>query len=232
MAVEYKIIGGDGHEYGPVTLEEIRQWCEDGRVAPGTLVWLSEDRRWLPAGARDELKWDLQSPAAPPVLPPPPVAEELQPAGFWVRSAAYVVDAMMMVFLVSIVTYPWQAEFAAIGNAALAQLKSATPDMAVIFRFWKASLLVDLPVSFVYFVGFNTLRGATPGKQMLGLRILNADGSRLTFGRAFLRHCGEWISRFTLGAGFLLVLFTPQKQALHDLLAHTRVVFRPHRFGP
>ncbi len=232
MAVEYKIIGGDGHEYGPVTLEEIRQWCEDGRVDPGTLVWLNDDRRWLPAASRDELKWDLRSPAAPPVLPPPPMVEELRPAGFWVRSAAYVVDAMMMVFLVSIVTYPWQAEFSEIGNAALAQLKSANPDMAVILRFWKASMLVDLPVSFVYFVGFNTLRGATPGKQMLGLRILNADGSRLTFGRAFLRHCGEWISRLTLGAGFLLVLITPQKQALHDLLAQTRVVFRPHRFGP
>ncbi len=232
MSVEYKIIGGDGHEYSPASLEELRQWCEDGRVASGTPVWRSDEQRWQPAALRDELKWDLPSPAVPPVMttPPQPAAEELRPAGFWPRSAAYVLDTLFMVCLVAMVTYPWAAELTAIRDAALEQVKLPTPDMAIIFRFWKASLLVDVPVSFVYFVGFNTLRGATPGKQMLGLRILNADGSRLTFGRAFLRHCGEWITRLTLGIGFLLVLFTPQKRALHDLLARTQVVFQPRQF--
>ena len=138
MAVEYKIIGGDGHEYGPASLEEIRQWCEDGRVASGTPVWRGDERRWQPASLRDELKWDLPSPTAPPAMPAPPPMEALRPAGFWVRSAAYIVDTLFMVCLITIVTYPWAAELAAIRDAAVAQANAATPatppDLAVILR--------------------------------------------------------------------------------------------------
>jgi uncharacterized RDD family membrane protein YckC len=230
MAVEYKIIGGDGREYGPATLEEIRQWCADGRVAPGTPVWRGDERRWQPAGLWDELKWDLPRAAAP--VAPPPVVEVLRPAGFWVRFAAYLFDSLVIGCLLTLITYPWAAELAKLQNDALTQLqaysqhRSESLDMAVMFRFWLATATINLPVSFIYFVGFNTLRGATPGKHIFGLRVLGADGSRLTLGRAALRQVAEWLSALTFGAGFLLVALTPQKRALHDLLARTQVVFQ------
>ncbi|HTH49158.1 MAG TPA: DUF4339 domain-containing protein, partial [Candidatus Limnocylindria bacterium] len=135
MAVEYKIIGGDGHEYGPASLEEIRQWCEDGRVASGTPVWRSDERRWQPAGLWDELKWDLTTPPSTPVMPAPPVLEALHPAGFWARSAAYIFDTMFVICLLSIVTYPWATELGALRDAAMAQSRSATPDMMILLRF-------------------------------------------------------------------------------------------------
>jgi uncharacterized RDD family membrane protein YckC len=128
--------------------------------------------------------------------------------------------------LITFVTLPWAAPLAKINEAALAQFGSATPDHEVVTKFLLVALALDLPASFLYFAGFNAVRGATPGKQLFGLRILCADGSRLTVGRALLRHCGEWLSLFTFGAGFLPVAFTPQKRALHDLLARTQVVFR------
>ncbi len=34
----YKIIGADGKEYGPVTLEQLRQWQAQGRIGPQTRV--------------------------------------------------------------------------------------------------------------------------------------------------------------------------------------------------
>ena len=55
----YKIIGGDGQEYQADSLEEIRSWIEDGRVAAETLVWRSDENRWRRAFEWDELKWDL-----------------------------------------------------------------------------------------------------------------------------------------------------------------------------
>lgn len=231
MAVEYKIIGGDGREYGPATLEEIRQWCTDGRVASGTPVWRGDEQRWQPAGLWDELKWDLPKPTAP--VAAPPVVEPLRPAGFWIRLAAYFFDTVMLTCLLALITSPWTAELGKLQNDAMAQIealsqhRTTTPDMAVIFRFWLVTLAVNLPVSFIYFVGFNTLRGATPGKHIFGLRVLGADGARLTFGRAAIRHCAEWLSALTLGASFLLVALTPNKRALHDLLARTQVVFQP-----
>jgi hypothetical protein len=47
----YKIIGADGHEYGPVTTEQLRQWIREGRAsaqtkiqAEGTTEWKTLDR--------------------------------------------------------------------------------------------------------------------------------------------------------------------------------------------
>jgi hypothetical protein len=45
--------------------------------------------------------------------------------------------------------------------------------------------------------------------------------------RALLRYLAEWVSAFSLGAGYLFVAFRPDRRALHDLLAGTRVVFTP-----
>lgn len=227
MTIGYKMIGGDGREYGPASLEEIRQWSADGRLGHGTPVWRSDESRWQPAAAWPELKWDLQGPAPMPEAAAPPVLEALLPAGFWVRGAAYFVDWLVLSSLVIFITLPWAEPLGKTRAAAVAQFGSATPDVAVLTRVLLVSLAIEIPVSFLYFVGFNTARGATPGKQMFGLRVLNADGSRLTFGRALVRHCGEWLSKLTFGLGFLMVLRTPQKRALHDLLARTQVVFLP-----
>ena len=33
MDIQYKIIGGDEAEYGPASLQELKNWIRDGRVA-------------------------------------------------------------------------------------------------------------------------------------------------------------------------------------------------------
>lgn len=109
MAADYKIIGGDGREYGPATLEEVRQWCADGRVAPGTPVWRSDEERWLVAAAREELRWDLPQPVAPP-----PVIEAgpapFRRAGFLPRLAAFMFDWVIVLCLINFLTLPWSRD--------------------------------------------------------------------------------------------------------------------------
>jgi len=71
------------------------------------------------------------------------------------------------------------------------------------------------------------LFGATPGKALLGLRVIGGGRRRgLGIGRAFLRVCGMMVSSAVLGIGFLMVAFTRDKRALHDLLADTAVMRR------
>lgn len=236
MAVEYKIIGGDGREYGPATLEEIRQWCEEGRVAHGTPVWRGDEQRWQPALAWDELKWDLpplQQPAelptdstqpAPPIPGASPVWIGTVSAGFWIRFAAYVLDWVILTSLVTLLTLPWAEPLGKLQTEAMAQLKSANPDTQVLVRFWLISLAINLPIGFLFYTYFNGLRGATPGKQILGLRIIREDGSKLGFGGAAIRYLAGLLSGLTFGIGYLLIAFHPQKRALHDLIARTRVV--------
>ena len=44
----YKIIGGDQKEYGPVTVDQVRQWIVEGRATGSTLVQSEGSEEWLP----------------------------------------------------------------------------------------------------------------------------------------------------------------------------------------
>lgn len=67
--------------------------------------------------------------------------------------------------------------------------------------------------------------GTTPGKRALRLQIVDADtGQSMTVNQAVLRTIGYLLTFATCGAGFLWVLFTSRKQALHDRIANTVVI--------
>lgn len=67
--------------------------------------------------------------------------------------------------------------------------------------------------------------GRTIGKWATGLCITTTDGYRAGFPRLFVRHViGYPLTALTLGAGFLLSIFTRRGRSLHDLIAGTVVV--------
>lgn len=70
----YRIIGADGKEYGPVPLEQVRQWIADGRVMAQTLVQADGTGLWKPLAQCPELT----------VPPPVPSQRAEQPVG-WLR---------------------------------------------------------------------------------------------------------------------------------------------------
>ena len=57
----YKIIGADGKEYGPVTLEQLRQWVAEGRINTQTRVQPDAGLDWKLLGELPE----FASPADP-----------------------------------------------------------------------------------------------------------------------------------------------------------------------
>lgn len=238
MASEYKIIGGDGREYGPVTLEEIRQWCEDGRVAAGTPVWRSDEQRWQPAGGWDELKWDLPTFTPAPTAPPPLRSEttapasttestaDTAPAGFWIRLGAYILDWVILQAMLTLLTLPWAEPLGKLQEAARTELQAPSPDYDLLARFFLISLAISLPLALAYNTFFLGRRGATPGKQLLGLRVVREDGTKLGYGQAAARYLAELVTLLTFGAGYVMIAFHPEKRALHDLIAGTRVLQR------
>ncbi len=76
----------------------------------------------------------------------------------------------------------------------------------------------------LYRVGFWTVNGQTPGMAILGLRVLRTDGRPIDLLTAFKRWALRLCSILALGLGFLPVLFSARRQALHDRLAGTVVV--------
>jgi uncharacterized RDD family membrane protein YckC len=67
-------------------------------------------------------------------------------------------------------------------------------------------------------------RQATLGKRVMGIKVVDLEGRRITFGRATGRHFAKLLSGLICDIGFIMAGFTERKQALHDMIASTLVV--------
>jgi uncharacterized RDD family membrane protein YckC len=124
-------------------------------------------------------------------------ALRVRPAGLWERLLAVLLDGV------------WIGALAALG-----------------YRFGRPSafLLPALALPAIW-LGWAYL-GTTPGKRVLGLYVRSeeADGRGLGLVVAAIRLGAAILSLALFGLGFLIVAFSPTRQALHDRLAGTRVV--------
>jgi len=147
-------------------------------------------------------------------------ATPLAYGGFWRRLVAFVVDGM----IIGAVITPFGI---GIGIAGLAAGLHGEPSADAVATLFAASMMVwflRVIVSWLYGAGFESSRWqATPGKMLLGLRVTDLEGRRITFLRATGRALGKWLSGLLLGMGYVLVAFTDRKQGLHDFLAGTLV---------
>lgn len=80
-----------------------------------------------------------------------------------------------------------------------------------------------------YFVAFIAAGGQTIGKMAAGIKVVLTDvetswGDRVPLGTAFVRAAASLVSLAPAGAGLLPALLTADHRAMHDRLAHTRVV--------
>lgn len=86
--------------------------------------------------------------------------------------------------------------------------------------------LMSLMFTIGYFGYFYSAKGATPGKMIFGLRVIDRrTGAHLSFGRAALRETvGKGVSMLTFLIGYLMAAFRSDKRALHDLMVDSQVV--------
>jgi uncharacterized RDD family membrane protein YckC len=79
-----------------------------------------------------------------------------------------------------------------------------------------------------YLAAFTVAGGQTIGKMLGRIRVVPSDGHtwshRVPVGQAVVRTVAWFISALPLGLGFLPALVGADRRALHDRLAHTRVV--------
>ena len=136
-------------------------------------------------------------------------AQSVQPmyASFLQRVGASLIDTVI-VFIVQFV----------ISFAMIAMLGSNTSSQAV-------SQLLAMIVGFAYFIYFTFKDGATVGKKILKIKVVRADGQKLTILGVILRETvGKFASSIVLGLGYLWVIWDSKKQGWHDKIAQTIVV--------
>lgn len=84
-------------------------------------------------------------------------------------------------------------------------------------------------VSIVFGVGYDWFfwtryNGQTPGKMVMGVRVVTMSGEPISDMRAVVRSLGYFADWLTLGLGVLLAFVNQDRRMLHDYIAGTRVV--------
>jgi uncharacterized RDD family membrane protein YckC len=144
--------------------------------------------------------------------------------GFWRRSFAFLIDQVILyfvsliLFLIGLLALGLKGD---VLSRALASPEDMTHGMGLFgLLYLAASLLAGM----TYFTWFHGVGGRTPGKMLLGLRVIQASGDPMTPGVAFLRWVGYLISGPVFCLGFLWIAFDGRKQGWHDKVAATLVV--------
>jgi len=135
--------------------------------------------------------------------------DEYNYAGFWIRVLAALIDTVLLSALIAIpLTLIYGSEY-------------WTADEVVV-GFWDAVFYIA-PI--VITVWFWVRYLGTPGKMVLGLRVIDADtGRAISTAKGVGRYLSYYVSAIPLMLGFVWVAFDKRKQGFHDKLAGTLVI--------
>jgi uncharacterized RDD family membrane protein YckC len=146
-------------------------------------------------------------------------------AGFASRLFAYVIDLIILASTIALVAL-LLGSLPQIIELGLGIPREFQPKglLRTIILF-QLSGLVSILFALFYHAFFVFAAGRTPGKALVGLRVLRTDGQRVSFWQAIIRTLSYTLSGATVLLGFLLILIDDRRQALHDKLAGTYVVY-------
>lgn len=127
-------------------------------------------------------------------------------ASIWKRFWAFVIDVIVFAVLF------W----------ALAQLiDNFTVSLLLLVLIWLYYALME-----------SSPWQASLGKRIMGLKVVDKRGRRLTFGKATKRLLSRLITNFTFYFGFFSAAFDKQNKTLHDRLSKSLVVEKDVPFDP
>jgi uncharacterized RDD family membrane protein YckC len=143
---------------------------------------------------------------------------EVHWGGFFRRSFAFALDVVVILSLSTIMFFMCYVGYK-VGLSAHGRTlnwEHSTPFFTLFTWGW-------IGLATAYFVIFHGIEGKTIGKWLLGLRVVAAERSVVTYRRAFLRWIGM-VGFAPVLLGFLWILWSREKRGWHDYLARTWVI--------
>jgi len=132
-------------------------------------------------------------------------------AGFWIRFAATIIDSILQALVIMPILW------AIYGDQVIMSEN-------IVNGVW--DILVSYVLPFLAYLFFWVKFGGTPGKRLLGLKVLDeATGLHVSIGKGILRYLGYILSTIMLLLGFVWVAFDKKKKGVHDHVAGTIVVY-------
>jgi uncharacterized RDD family membrane protein YckC len=244
----------NGQQLGPVGERQLAQLFNEGQLDGSALVWRQGLAEWTPAQQVQELAWMLvpvAQPVNPAQMPQqnlgysspnqgyphagypqqgypqaggrtlgyavPNSFGNVQYAGFWLRFCAAFVDGL----ITGVINIIVGVVVGAIAAAAMANSPQNQAEVFALIVNWIASIVVGWLYSALQ---ESSAAQATLGKRMIGAKVTDLNGQRISFGRATGRHFGKIVSGIILMIGYIMAAFDTRKQALHDKMASTLVI--------
>lgn len=150
-------------------------------------------------------------------------------AGFISRLMAMVIDTVIISFSYVAITWFISVTVTMLQVRKVLEfwIENIFGVVGIIDRFTSPSAIgtAALLYAVFYYVFFWSLTGQTPGKAVLGLRVVTTKGERISPLRAALRFCGYIVSAVPLFLGFIWILLDNRRQGWHDKIAGTYVAY-------
>jgi uncharacterized RDD family membrane protein YckC len=135
------------------------------------------------------------------------------------RGLAFSTDLLVLAALSSVLFFLVYVGFT-VGMAAHRQRSSSDYLTGLTWLF----VLGEILLVSGYFVLFHGMEGKTPGKWLLGLRVVGAEQRSIGYRRALVRFLGYFPAIFSFGLGILWIALSREKRGWHDFLAGTWVI--------
>lgn len=143
--------------------------------------------------------------------------DEIEYAGFWVRSGATLIDSILFLMIA------WPLLFMIYGSD---YLEMSGNSLAI----GPADVVINYIFPLVAAVILWVNKAGTPGKLVLGLRVVDAQtGEHLSFGQAIGRYFAYIPAMIPLMMGLFWIGWDSKKQGWHDKLAGTVVIRQKNR---
>jgi uncharacterized RDD family membrane protein YckC len=144
----------------------------------------------------------------------------LKKAGIASRTLAFVIDTILVNICAVIVSLP----FILLGEFLI---PSGDVPLHLFLRFYYVIIIAQLTVLFIYFAIFEGYYGYTPGKWLLGLKVLKTDGRKAGYSEAMLRSIPKlFILAILADALLMIVFYGHDRQRLFDKVAGTMIIHR------
>ena len=150
-----------------------------------------------------------------------------QYAGIVTRGIAVIID--LAIIAVSLLAFTWGYN-TVLDFVGIPTKCTTADDMGIIFYgicLGASGLQWAVTIFFapVYYIFFWTLGGQTPGKALMGVRVVRLDGKPMTVGRSVRRFIGYGVCALSLGLGFAWAIIDDRRQGWDDKLAGTCVLY-------
>jgi uncharacterized RDD family membrane protein YckC len=137
-----------------------------------------------------------------------------QPAGFASRFIAFIVDCAVSIVVFELVLGGVSFAASVLTGSSISWSRENTW-VVVAFFAWQ----------FLYYAYYWTSSGKTLGMVLLGVQVVDQDGSNVSARHGLIRTLAFPLSFIILGLGFVSILLRRDRRALHDLIADTEVVY-------